>query len=74
MLALVANDGAYSFKLSTVIRVTRTADLSVGIDPKDYEGKDPLPSYLGKATVRLGSGTTAVQYTQLEGPDKLLEG
>jgi hypothetical protein len=50
--AIVANGASFTNDFSTIVRVTKSAELSVEIEEEDGAGKNPLPKYLEKA--RLG--------------------
>lgn len=57
-IALWLNGASYSDSFSTVLRVSRTAELSVDVQRKDGMGSDPLPRYLENARLDLiGSAT-----------------
>ncbi|KAK5679710.1 hypothetical protein LTS10_007658 [Elasticomyces elasticus] len=58
IIALVQNGASYSNYFSTVLRVSRTAELDVQVAGRDGPGHDPLPAYLHHA--RLGLGSQAV--------------
>ncbi len=53
MLTIHADGASYSSAFSTVLRVARGAELSVEVQESDLDGKNPLPSYLAKATVTM---------------------
>lgn len=77
MAAIIANHASFSNKFSTILRLSRGAQLSHEINHADLWGRDPLPAYAEKATVRFSqeqmSGTRdANAYTLVdrEGNDK----
>jgi hypothetical protein len=51
IFVVLANGASYSNVFSTVLRIARAAELSIKVQESDLEGKNPLPSYLAKATV-----------------------
>ena len=57
IIALLLNGASYSDNFSTIVRVTRTADLSTDILDKDRDsfGRDPLPEYLKHARLNIKS-------------------
>jgi hypothetical protein len=56
ILMILANGASYSSAFSTVLRIARAAELSVEVQKSDLDGKNPLPSYLAKATVAMSGG------------------
>lgn len=50
--AILANHASFSNKFSTVLRLSRGAHISCEINQKDLSGRDPLPDYAKKATVK----------------------
>lgn len=50
--AMIANQASFSNKFSTIFRLSRGAQLSNEIDHADLSGRDPLPAYAEKATVK----------------------
>ena len=52
MAAIVANNASFSNKFSTILRLSRAAQLSSEIHHADRQGRDPLPAYAKQATVR----------------------
>lgn len=50
--AIIANHASFSNRFSTILRLSRGAQLSHEINPADLGGRDPLPAYAKKATVR----------------------
>ena len=50
---ILVNDASYDNSFSTVLRVSRAAELSVEVQDVDLSGKSPLPPYLAKATVTI---------------------
>ncbi|KAL8809732.1 MAG: hypothetical protein Q9223_007882, partial [Gallowayella weberi] len=52
LLAILANHASFSNKLSTALRLSRGAHMSYEIKQKDLAGRDPLPDYAKKATVK----------------------
>ena len=57
MLAILLSGASYSGNFSTIMRVSRTAKLSVDVSDQDGSGCDPLPKYLEKARLDLGVNT-----------------
>ncbi|KAK8074135.1 hypothetical protein PG994_005034 [Apiospora phragmitis] len=55
LIATVASCGSYTGSLSTILRITRNAELSVKIEESDLDGKGALPVYLARATMRVGA-------------------
>ncbi|KAI9699475.1 MAG: hypothetical protein M1836_003086 [Candelina mexicana] len=51
ILTILADGASYSNTFSTVLRVSRAAELSTEVKESDLDGRDPVPSYLAKATV-----------------------
>lgn len=45
------NHGSYSSKFSTILRTTRAADITTGLNIEDVNGKDPLPDHIADATI-----------------------
>jgi hypothetical protein len=55
-LTIVLTSGSsFSDKFSTIMRVSRTAELSAEVMEQDGSGCDPLPSYLKNARVDFGN-------------------
>ncbi|KAL8685418.1 MAG: hypothetical protein Q9218_007774 [Villophora microphyllina] len=52
IVAIIANRASFSNKFSTILRLSRGAQMSYEINQKDLSGWDPLPDYASKATVR----------------------
>ena len=50
--AIIANQASFSNRFSTIFRLSRGAQLSNEIDHADLSGRDPLPAYAKKASVR----------------------
>ncbi|KAK3661743.1 hypothetical protein LTR56_000234 [Elasticomyces elasticus] len=48
---IFSSGAAYSDNFSTLVRVTRDAEMSVDIALVDRDGKDPLPDYLAESTL-----------------------
>lgn len=46
------NDASYNDNFSSVLRLSRGAQLSRKIVERDYDGRAPLPKYLEKSTIR----------------------
>jgi hypothetical protein len=46
------NAATFSDNFSTIFRIAKGAEISVPIDEKDLDGRDPLPTYLARATIR----------------------
>lgn len=51
--AIIANDASFSNKFSTILRLSRGAQLSYELNHSVLSGRDPLPDYAKKATVRI---------------------
>ena len=67
MFAILLSGASYSGNFSTIVRVSRTAKLSVDVVDQDGSGCDPLPTYLEKARLDLGVNTmTASAYELVE--------
>ena len=49
VVALILNGVSYSDNFSTIVRVSRTADMSVEVMDDDGDGREPLPKYLKEA-------------------------
>lgn len=60
MITLVLSGASYSLNFSTIIRVGRTADLSVEMLDHDGFGADPLPTYLKHARLDTGAMSTKI--------------
>ena len=50
MAAIVANHAPFSNKFSTILRLSRGAQISSEIKQTDLSAQDPLPAYAGEAT------------------------
>lgn len=61
MTALILNGVSYSDNFSTIVRVSRTAKLSVNVRDQDGPGRDPLPTYLKHARLDMGANTTTAE-------------
>lgn len=79
--AMIANDASFSNEFSTILRISRGAQLSHEINRADLSGRDPLPAYAKNATVRFLpeqiSGTrerNAYSLVDKEGKDDEREG
>lgn len=63
IFAILQSGASYSGNFSTIVRVSRTAKLSVDVADQDGSGCDPLPKYLEKARLDLGvNNATASTY------------
>jgi hypothetical protein len=51
LTVMYISSAAYTNSFSTTLRLARGAHLSQEIVEKDYDGKEPLPEYLEKATI-----------------------
>jgi hypothetical protein len=51
LTVIYISSAAYTNSFSTTLRLARGAHLSQEIMEKDYDGKEPLPEYLEKATI-----------------------
>ncbi len=49
---MIANDASFSNKFSTILRLSRGAQLSYQINQADLSGRDPLPAYANRVTVK----------------------
>lgn len=56
--AIIANNASFSNRFSTILRLSRGAQLSHEINQIDLAGQDPLPSYAKKATVTFSQEKT----------------
>ncbi|CAO1604955.1 hypothetical protein XANCAGTX0491_008495 [Xanthoria calcicola] len=52
LAAMIANEASFTNRFSTILRLSRGAQLSYEINHADLSGRDPLPIYAKKATVR----------------------
>lgn len=52
LAAMIANEASFTNRFSTILRLSRGAQLSYEINHADLSGQDPLPIYAKKATVR----------------------
>ncbi|KAL8885344.1 MAG: hypothetical protein Q9192_006657 [Flavoplaca navasiana] len=52
LAAMIANDASFSNKFSTILRLSKGAQLSYEINRPDLSGRDPLPAYANQVTVR----------------------
>lgn len=71
MAAIIVNNASFSNRFSTILRLSRGAQLSKEINHADLSGRDPLPAYAEKATVRFSqeqmSGTRdSIAYTLVD--------
>lgn len=65
---MFAQGVSYSSKFSTVLLAGRAAELSVPVQEADLNASDPLPTYLGNATVRFNrAGMTGFRASRLYG-------
>jgi hypothetical protein len=65
--AFSLNEASYSEKFSTMLRISRTAELSVELKERDGSGIDPLPKYLKYARLHIsGSGVEAKSHGVVE--------
>ncbi|KAI1388161.1 uncharacterized protein F4822DRAFT_236310 [Hypoxylon trugodes] len=53
LVAIVTSGVSYSNAVSTIMRIGWTTYLNVEVRETDLDGKNPLPNYLAKATVRV---------------------
>ena len=70
---LVLSGVSYSHNFSTVVRVSRTANLSVEVLKRDGFGADPLPNYLKDARLDVGARNTATAADAYEMPEVPVE-
>jgi len=68
IIAIIRSNGSYSSDISTIIRATRHADLSLEIHPTDVGGQDPLPKYLARANITFQRDRDAI-YSKQDGED-----
>lgn len=52
LVVMWLNDAAYNNSFSSLLRLSRGAQLNRKIVPKDYDGREPLPKYLEKGVIR----------------------
>ena len=52
LVAMIVNNASFSNSFSTVLQLSRGAQLSHEINDADLWGRDPLPAYAQEATVR----------------------
>ncbi|KAL8834326.1 MAG: hypothetical protein Q9176_007554 [Flavoplaca citrina] len=52
LAAMIANDASFSNKFSTILRLSRGAQLSYQINQADLSGRDPLAAYAKRVTVK----------------------
>ncbi|KAL9601503.1 MAG: hypothetical protein Q9219_002455 [cf. Caloplaca sp. 3 TL-2023] len=50
--AIASNNASFSNRFSTILRLSRGAQLNYEINHQDMSGRDPLPAYAKKVTVR----------------------
>ncbi|GIZ41227.1 hypothetical protein CKM354_000454000 [Cercospora kikuchii] len=77
LAAMVANDAAFSYQFSTLLRLSRGADLSAEIEQEDLDGRDPLPDYLKGLNVRFWReirGERGVEEEKLAGGEQAGQG
>ncbi|KAL8865387.1 MAG: hypothetical protein Q9174_006913 [Haloplaca sp. 1 TL-2023] len=55
LAAMVANDASFSNQFSTILRLSRGAQLSYEINEADRSGRNPLPAYAEKVRVKFSS-------------------
>jgi len=53
LLTVIQTKSSFTDDFSTILRATRTAELSTAIDDQDTDGRDPLPKYIGDAKIKL---------------------
>lgn len=58
-LSLLRSGQSYDHTFSTIVRTTRSKELDELIEPKDRDGRDPLPEYIADANVRVGEASGA---------------
>ena len=64
LLAIYINGASFSYSFSSILRLSRGAEISVDINKADLDGRDPLPRYLKEATVKFSNvATSPVQST-----------
>ena len=56
---MIPNGESYSSNFSSILRVSRAAEMSVEAEDRDGSGSDPLPVYLKYARLQVGMSTTA---------------
>jgi hypothetical protein len=57
---------AWSDDFSTVMRTTRSADLSVHLAEDDRDGRNPMPNHLINATIAFRSGAFERKHGEVE--------
>lgn len=62
MTALIQSGEFYSNNFSSVVRVSRTAELSVEAIDQDGSGRDPLPAYLKDSRIDINAKTATVNH------------
>jgi hypothetical protein len=69
IITLSSSGASYSNKFSTIVRVSRTAELNDEVKDNDGSGYDPLPTYLKNARLNIGANTaTANTYEMTDTP------
>lgn len=67
MTTLIQSGESYRNNFSTIVRVSRTAELSVEVMGQDGSGRDPLPAYLKDARIDIGvKSATANDHDMVE--------
>ena len=59
LAAMVANNASFANRFSTVLRLSRGAQLNCKINWADLSGQEPLPAYAKEATVSFSQAQTA---------------
>ena len=65
MITLSLSGASYSNNFSTIVRVSRTAELSNEVKDDDRTGYDPLPTYLKHARLYISSETTTANVHEM---------
>jgi len=69
LVAIFINRASYSYSFSSVLRLSRGAEISIEIDKSDLDGRDPLPQYLEQSLVRFPNiATSPAQSTVIYTP------
>jgi hypothetical protein len=67
LMSLYINGSSYSNTFSTVMRITRDAQLSVEISKEDGTGANPLPAYIANATISFRGSSVPDRQMKEEG-------
>jgi hypothetical protein len=64
MMTIIMNGTSFSNDFSTILRVRRSAGLSMEVKDGDTTKSDPLPRYLKHACIGVGPSTATRQMTE----------